>query len=395
VEATRAARAALAGESPEMTSGSGRSVAMVVYNDLVHDARVHKEARTLLEAGYAVHVVGMRTAATPALAGWEGIPATRLDVGSSPSLRVRYARFWNAAYRWLMRERPDAIHAHDLDALPPCWLAAALRGVPLVHDAHELWVELPSLVGRRVIRGVWSAIARTLIPRCDAVITVADGIAQEMARRYGVAPVVVRNLPPRGEPPAPQPLREKLGCAADAPLLIYQGGLLPGLGVDRAIAIMEHLPGAHLVIIGGGPLGDALRQQAAQSPASGRITFLPPVPFGELAAFTAAADVGLFLGESEGLNLRLALPNKLFEYIAAGVPVVAVDWPETGRLVRRYDVGRLVPPGSSPEVAAETIREVLAARAALAENCRRAAEELVWENEAVRLVRCYEELPWA
>ena len=377
-----------------MTLRAARSVAMVVYNDLMHDARVHREASTLADAGYLVTVIGVRSSDTPSLVGWEGIPVVRLDIGTHRSLRLRYARFWRDAYGQLVHMRPDAIHAHDLDALLPAWLAAALLAVPLVYDAHELWTELPSLVGRPLSRGIWRALAAVLVHRSDAVITVADGIARELAKRYGVSPVVLRNLPPRGEPPKPLPLRDMVGCPAATPLFLYQGSLMSGYGLDRAIAAMERLPGGHLVIIGSGPLGEGLREQARRSSASDRISFLPAVPFAELPRYTTAADIGLFLGESEGLNLQLSLPNKVFEYIAAGIPLVSTDWPEVGRLVRQYDVGRLVRPGAPIEEIVRAVEAVLDDRESLAENCRRAREELVWECDGGRLVECYHCLPW-
>jgi glycosyltransferase involved in cell wall biosynthesis len=259
-----------------------------------------------------------------------------------------------------------------------------------VHDAHELWVELPSLVGRPLIRWVWQLLAKALIPRSDATITVCQGIVEEMRARYGVNAAILRNLPLRLGPVSPLPLRERIGCAATTTLVIYQGGLLPGLGIDNAIDAMGLLPDGHLVIIGSGPLRDSLGARCDASPAKARITFLPAVPFKELPAYTAAANIGLFLGDSSGLNLQLALPNKLFEYIAAGVPVVATDWAEVRRIVLRYDVGILVPPGSPASAVADAIRHVAAKRDHYATNCRAAAEELTWENEVAVLGDVYD-----
>lgn len=371
-----------------------RRVAMVVYNDLVHDARVFKTASTVRDAGYAVHVIGMMTPESKPLGAWDGIRVTRLDVGTRRSLRVRYARFWRAVYRLLREEAPDAIHANDLDVLAPCWFAARKLRVQLLHDAHELWVELPSLVGRPHIRAIWSVLAHALIPRCDAVVTVSDGVAGEITKRYGVNPVVVRNLPTRSGPVEPAPLRHRLGIPSEAPLLIYQGGLLPGLGIDRAVDAMDYLPEAHLIIIGGGPLRDEIERHIEQSASRDRVHLLPPVPFAELKPITTACDVGLYLGSSAGLNLQYALPNKLFEYIAAHVPPVITDWPDQAAIVRRYDVGTVVPPDSTPEQIATAVRETLANRDRYIANCRIAADELVWENDAVQLLEAYAKLSW-
>ncbi|HDS74130.1 MAG TPA: glycosyltransferase [Firmicutes bacterium] len=372
-----------------------RRVAMVVYNDLVHDARVYKTASTVRDAGYDVHVIGMVAPESGPLGAWDGIRVTRLDVGVRRSLRVRYAQFWRAAYRVLRADTPDVIHANDLDVLVPCWLAARKLRIPIVHDAHELWVELPSLVGRPHVRAIWSAVAHALISRCDAVITVSDGVAGEIRRRYGVEPTIVRNLPIRGGPVEPAPLRDRLGIPDDAPILIYQGGLLPGLGIERAVDAMDFLPQAHLVIIGGGPLRELIARHVEQSPSRDRINLLPPVPFAELKPITTACDIGLYLGSSAGLNLQYALPNKLFEYIAAHVPSVITDWPDQAAIVRHYGVGTVVPPNASPEHVAGAVRDTLANRDSYVANCRVAANELVWENDAARLLDVYAKLPYS
>jgi glycosyltransferase involved in cell wall biosynthesis len=371
-----------------------RRVVMVVFNDLVHDARVFKEAMTLDEAGYKVEVIGMCDAESAPVDGWGRIPTTRLPVGPSRSLRIRYGRFWRGCYAALTKARPDAIHAHDLDVLPPAWLAAKRLGVPLVHDAHELWTELPSLVGRPLIRSVWSLLARTFVPRCDAVITVSDGIAGVLSDRYHLSACVLRNCPTKAERHEPARLREKLAIPPGSAILIFQGGLLQGLGVERAIDVMPHLPECYLVVVGDGPLKGELVHRADCSMARERIKFVPAVPFADLPPITMAADIGLHLGESDGLNTRLALPNKLFEYVAAGVPVVATGWPEIGKVIARYRVGLTVPPRASVEQTAQCVREVLSERDKFAANARVAANELVWENEAPRLVECYAGLPW-
>ena len=219
-------------------------VAMVVYNDLAHDARVNKEARTVAGAGHSVCVIGMRERGSARPKGWEGLSVRRLCVGPWKGLRLRYLQFWAKVVARLLQMRPDIIHAHDLDVLPPCHLAAAILRVPLVHDAHELWTELATLTDRPRVRAVWRALENTFLPRCDAVITVCDGIADILYERHGVRPIVLRNMPPRQPLPQARPLREELGLAPETPLLIYQGGMLHGVGIERSIEVMEHLPEA-------------------------------------------------------------------------------------------------------------------------------------------------------
>ena len=367
-------------------------IVMAVYNDLTHDARVYKEARTLADAGFFVGVVGMRTYDSAPLEGWEGIRTTRLCVGPWGNLRVRYVQYWIRLFRRLLTLRPDVIHAHDLDVLPPCRAAATILGVPLVHDAHELWTELATLVDRPRVRAVWSWLADRFIPQTDGVITVCDGIADILHERHGVNPIVLRNMPLRQDLPEARPLREEIGIDEDTPLLIYQGGMLHGVGVDRCIEVMEHLPEAHLFVIGGGPLRPEFVKQAQASPASRRITMHEAVPFSELLSYTAAADLGLFLGESDGLSIQYALTNKFFEYVQAGVPVVVTDYPEHASHVNRYGVGMLVKPGSTPRQTADVIRQALAQRNKLARKCLDAREELVWQTDAKKLVELYRNL---
>jgi glycosyltransferase involved in cell wall biosynthesis len=377
-----------------MNTADKRRICMVVYNDLVHDARVFKEASTLHDAGYDMHVIGMKDETSEPLGGWEGIRTTRIEVGHRRSLRLRYAAFWRNAYRQVVADCPDAVHAHDLDALPPAWFATRKLRVPLVHDAHELWVELPSLVNRPHIRSIWEFLARTLIPRCDAVFTVSNGIAEEMQRRYGVSTDVLRNVPIDSGSVVHAPLRSELGIGDNQRIMLFQGGLLPGLGIERSIHAMEHLPNIHLVIIGGGPLRDEIQREVEQSNHRDRIHLLKPVPFDQLKPITVACDVGLHLGRSAGLNVRFGLPNKLFEYISAGIPSVITDWPEQGTLTRQYGTGATVPPDATPSDIAATVLDVLANHEQYTTACTSAAKQLVWSNESAPLIECYNNLSW-
>jgi hypothetical protein len=202
----------------------------------------------------------------------------------------------------------------------------------------------------------------------------------------------VRNvsaLAPDGHPG----LRKRLGITADTPLVLHQGAPAPARGCEVLVEALTHLPGAHLAFLGDPEPGYAagLRRLIAQRNMEERVTLLSSVPLEDLLAHTAEANVGVTLLQDTCLNHRLALPNKLFEYIAAGVPVVAAALPETQRLVETHGVGWCVPP-EDPIAVAGALRVALRGPTAdpgLRKRLARAGEELSWERERERLLELY------
>jgi glycosyltransferase involved in cell wall biosynthesis len=290
-------------------------------------------------------------------------------------------------------ERPDVIHANDIATLIPGWVAARLSRARLVYDTHEYAVGVPYR------KAVWAWLAATierlLIGRCDAVITVSDGIAERLQDRYGLAelPTVVRNvpdLPPPGEAPD---LREQMGIG-DAPLVLHQGAVAEGRGGGNLVQAVAELDSAHLLFLGAdGAFADGLRELGRGAGLDGRLHFHPPVPLARLLSYTSQADVGVSLLEDTCENHRLALPNKLFEYLAANLPVVVSDLPEMRRLVTERGVGWVTNPGDPADIA-RVLGEALAERddAALHERVQAAAAELNWPHERARLTDLYAKL---
>jgi glycosyltransferase involved in cell wall biosynthesis len=225
------------------------------------------------------------------------------------------------------------------------------------------------------------------------VITVSDGIAERLRRRYHLprTPTVVRNvtaLSRRG----PGGLRMLIGIDRSTPLILHQGAPAPDRGCELLLAALKQLPGTHLAFLGDPEPGyaTALRGVVREHDLQERVTMLASVPLEQLLAHTAEADVGVTLLQDTCENHRLALPNKLFEYIAAGVPVVASALPETRALIERYGVGWCVAPGDASALA-ETLDLALRRHGdvELRERLARAAEDLSWEHEQQRLLALY------
>jgi glycosyltransferase involved in cell wall biosynthesis len=373
-------------------------VCMLLHKSVAHDTRVLREATALSAAGHEVTVVHLPPpGAADDLGGlpFDLVPATsrgsRQRLPHAARLGVEAARLARRAASL----RPDVVHAHDAAMLLPGLLAARRSGAKLVYDSHELATGVP-------YRGrAWAAVVtgaeRLGAPRADAVIAVSDGIAARLGERYRLRrpPAVIRNLPdlpPPGAVPAAD-LRGELGID-DAPLVLHQGAVAAGRGCATLLRALLFLPTAHLLFLGAeGPYAERLLALAGECGVAARTHLLGPVPPKALLSHTAQADVGVSLLEDSCENHRLALPNKLFEYVAAGLPVVIADLPEAAKLVRERGVGWCADP-SDPESVAAALRTALAQQddEGLRERLRQAALELSWEREKHRLLAVYEEL---
>ena len=364
---------------------------MLLHKSVEHDSRVRREARALVGAGHEVVVIhaprgadglgeeldgfGLRAVAPP---GW----ARRL-----PAV-VRRGLLALAFVREVRRVRPEAVHAHDVAMLAPGVAGARLTGARLVYDSHEYAVGVP--YRERLWAWLVSTLERVLIRRADVVITVSDGIAERLRERYGLAelPTVVRNLPDPGEtdPDFETPdLRADLGVPAGTPLVLHLGAVARDRGGETLVRAAARVPNVHLLFLGADDSGFAagLAEVARAEGIAERVHFRPSAPVEQIRAHVRQASVGVTLLEDTCDNHRLALPNKLFEYLAAEVPVVASDLPEMRRALAGRPATALVDP-ADPAAVAAGIEVVL-----------RDEEEVPpsrfeWKEDAGRLARAYE-----
>lgn len=298
----------------------------------------------------------------------------------------------------------DVHHGHDLTGLPSAARAATRDHAKLVYDSHELFLESADHAVRwPAIRRTLSRIERRWTAAASAVVTVNDGIAEELERKiHPPRLVVVHNCPPRWDPPEPRPdlFREALGIPADAPIALYHGRLTVNRGIEPlAESLLE--PGmerVHGVVMGYGPLRERVEEMVSSDRFGGRLHVVDAAPPDELLPWVASADVGVVAIHRSSLNHWLSTPNKLFECIAVGTPVVASDFPEIRRVVMDPDgpLGVLCDPAEVSEVARSILSIVdgePAAREALRARCLRAAHERWnWETESAKLVALYADL---
>lgn len=360
-----------------------RKIVMAVTNDLVTDRRVDRHCRELTVAGYEVLLIGRLLPHSKEVERPYRTERMELRHLRGPKF---YAEFNQRVARRIVEEKPDLVWANDSDTLPGCWWAAHRLRCRLVMDAHELFPELPEVIGRPVVRLAWRLINKCLMPRCSALITVCQSFADYYRGHNGVEMTVVRNVQPTDA--SLQPKAE----TPEHPVLLYQGAVNVGRGVDWAIDAMEFLPDCRLSIAGGGDLIEEMRRYAGSKPWADRIDFLGLLPHEVLDRLTPSADVGLLMLEEMGLSYHLTLPNRVGDFVAAGVPVVASDMPETARVVKQYGVGELMDaPG--PRALADATQRLLerwrtldaAQRKALFAPAR---EDMDWKKEKEKLIEC-------
>ncbi|KRT64474.1 MAG: group 1 glycosyl transferase [Chloroflexi bacterium CSP1-4] len=298
----------------------------------------------------------------------------------------------------------DVYHGHDLTGVGPAWWFARRHRARLVYDSHELYPESGrAAVAPRFTRRVLTAIDRWFMRRADAVVTVNRSIADEMARRYRIEqPVAVMNCPERWrsddpEPPTFDHFRQtaRLPIAPGTPIVIYQGGFRPHRGIEQIVAALlePELRDAVGVFLGYGPQRDWISAQAARPDLAGRLFVVDAVPPDVLLEWTASADVTISPIQHSTLNHWLSSPNKVFESLAAGVPIVASDFPEMARIIGDTGAGVVCDP-ADPGAIARATAGILGAdpadRAALRRRCRAAAlDRYNWETEAGHLLATY------
>ena len=366
-----------------------KRIAVLVSNDLNHDQRVLKTCGTLAGAGWEPVLIGREMPGSKPL----DVPfeAERLKLPFHRGVGF-YAALQFGMLRALSRINVDAVWANDLDTLLPAFLHARAKGLPLVYDSHEYFTEAAGLTGRPFQRGVWLQLERFVFPRLAAVLTVNDGIADAYLQRYprarGGRPLVVRNMPRKRERPMADAVnwRQCLGIPDHAPFLIVQGAYLDkDRGVIQAVNALREQTTWYLVVVGAGAEWEWAHAQVDEF--KGRLIVLPKMPFEELCGLTASADVGLSLDQGVHGNYIMSLPNKLFDYIHAGIPVVASPMAEVVRIVETWKVGHVVK-DSTPAGIASAVESALAvSKAHWNSKCSEASAALHWGAEEQHILQ--------
>lgn len=317
-----------------------KRVAISVSNDLVTDQRVQRSISVLEEQGYSVNFIGRQ------------VPES---YDFNPDYQYHRFKLWFHKgflfyaqlnvwlFFYLLFQKPYSLYwSNDLDTLLPNFLVSKIYGRPLIYDSHEYFCGVPEIQNRPLVKAVWQRLEAWIFPKLKWLITVNDSIAALYQADYGIRPRVVRNV---GNSFFPKRLksRKELGLSEDHFLVINQGA---GINVDRGMeefleALAECELKIQLLIVGKGDVVPALKKRAQDADLENKVIFIDPLPYAEMLQYTAQADLGISLDKGSNVNYRFSLPNKVFDYIKAGIPILCSEVIEVKSIVEDYKIGRV------------------------------------------------------
>lgn len=376
-----------------------KTVCMLSMTDWI-DSGMHKKAVSLNRHGYRVKVFVLQSRIPKQKKRFESYEVFRIRLRLRKLLPrhlffffFKYLEFLWKAFWMIGKRRLDVIQCNDLETLPVGLLLKRIRKVSLVYVSEELNTEIVGL--NPISKGIWKAVEAFCIRAADAVFTINESISLWLSEKYRIPrPEILHNVPYRHKVPERKNLRKMFGIPPDTKLLLYQGSMHPSRGVLTILRILPRIQNAALIIIGDEyQYRELLSRHRTTVPEN--VHVIPFVPYQELPAYTAGADLGLYLLENSCLNYYYSLPNKLFEYLSAGLPVVASDFPEHRRLVAGYHCGVLVDEKSDEDVIGKINRLIQDGRAyrEMSRNARRITQEIFnWEEEEKKLIAVYRRL---
>lgn len=348
-----------------------------VFSNLYTDQRVEKTCQTLVDNGYDVELIGNDWGGAPDMQ--RPYPVTRIPI-KSKTLKLAYPEFMFKLYKELKKrtDKNSVLYANDLETILPNFKLSKKLNIPLIFDSHEMFSEMPSVQGK-ASQKFWKWIEKNYFHKLENMITASDCYADWFVKEYHIKrPVVVRNLPRKQNVQQVDSQSKKL--------ILYQGWLNYSRGIDKAIIAMQYVDNAVLKIAGGGPMEAEFRAIAEDNHVLNKVEFLGRLHPADLRKITPTADVGLSIEENKGLSYYYSLPNKISDYVQAKVPVVVSDFPELKNIAIGFGVGETIT-SHDPKHLAEKINIVLNnGKAFYKDNLDRAAEELCWENEELRII---------
>ena len=373
---------------------AGKTIFILVTNDLVYDQRVMRHAEYLQKNNHNIYIVGRQKLNTNKEITLK-FPHKRFQMIFSQSW-LFYAEYNIRLTLFLLFKKIDIVWANDLDTLPSAYVISKLRSKKLVYDSHEFFTGVPELENKPIVKRFWRKIESTLLPRIKVKFTVSEGIASLYKENYDVDFDVVRNLSSSFENcnQTEQELPIIEGFSFSEPFFIYQGALNKDRGLEYLIESMQFVDGYKLLIVGDGDIKSELQDLVFKKQLIDKVKFSGLVEPSILKRITPKAKIGFSVELPINDNYRYCLPNKLFDYMHAGTPIISSQLIEISSLIQKYQIGISVTAVTPQAIAAGItyLKDNPKELKRMKENCLKAAKIESWENEKQKLIKLLDDM---
>jgi glycosyltransferase involved in cell wall biosynthesis len=378
-------------------SKKNKQIILAVTNDLATDQRMHKVANTLKKAGFAPMLVGRKFKNSKELGNRSYTTKRfRLWFKKGP---LFYANYNLRLFFFLLFKKSEVFVANDLDTLPACYYAYRLKKIfrnktiKLVYDSHELFTEVPELNGRNFVKKTWLFIEKLILPKIKNSYTVCQSIADEYYEKYKVKMKLVYNYPYYESTKTKSP-KLYIELPDNQKIILYQGALNIGRGIEHVINLMDKIEGVKFVIAGKGDIEEELKNLVKDNQLNDKVIFTGVIPLEQLSDLTKKADLGLVLQEDFSLSYRYVLPNRLFDFMKAEVPILASNLPELNKIVSKEKIGLLID-CFEPDELLNKIKKLLFNENLITEvksNLKKCNRKYSWESQEKMLTEFYKNL---
>jgi glycosyltransferase involved in cell wall biosynthesis len=311
-----------------------------------------------------------------------------------------YLKFISLLKLKLLSTKASIIFAEDIYTLPFVVVIGKMKGAKVYYDSRELFGYLAGLKGKKIKQSVWKWTEKFFIKKVDQIIVTGKMDGEFLTKQYGVKNILVlRNLPRFYKPENKVDLHSNLRIdksppKADEPkaqkkIILYQGVILKGRGIEKVFSVLKELPECVFIIAGSGEYENYYKKLVTEMDLVDQVYFLGKFTQEDLPKITSSVDIGVSLIENLSLSYYYALPNKLFEYIMAEVPVIVSNLPQMKEIIEKYDVGFAVDLDNKSELI-NAIKKLTGdpdLYTSKKQNCRIASQELNWEKEVAALLR--------
>jgi len=369
-----------------------KKVVIGFLGNLHYDTRTFSLFNSLKSKGHQVQFIGFDWL-TP---GFESVEQDNISVKKLSKTKFSllfYLRFFFSQLSTCLKTKADIYFASDFFSLPACVITAKVRRVKAFYDSREIYTGLPFHDDKPLVKKLFRIIEGFLVKRVENVFTTGEMDSQYIEKLYSLKKTYLfRNLPLTRENIVPVDYHSKYNIPINGIIILYQGIIVKGRGIDTYFKAVQKMENLYLVILGSGEHLSFYKTLSDEMNISKRVIFTGKIFQDEILNYTAGAFAGLSLIDNISINNYYALPNKLFEYVMTGLPVIVNDLPQMKKVVEDYDIGAIIKNVNEDELIS-VLRNWIENKDVYKtkkDNCKKASQELNWENEFNKIYHLFE-----